>query len=169
MDENNTTSTQAPKSNMSMILIAVVLLLLVGGGLYIFSQQKNTTSQTPATQNQQGAAPTSMEPSGTPAVTETTGDAMTASTKEITVTGQNFSFTPSTITVKKGDKVKLTFKNAGGVHDFTIDELGVKTKQIPGGQSDTVEFIADKAGTFEYYCSVGNHRQLGMKGTLTVE
>lgn len=156
MDENNTTNTQVPKSNMSMIIIAVVLLVLVGGGLYVFSQQ-------------QGAAPTSTEPSMTPSVTETTGDAMTASTKVIIVTGQNFSFTPSEITVKKGDKVKLTFKNSGGVHDFVIDELGVKIKQIAAGQSDTVEFVADKAGTFEYYCSVGNHRQVGMKGTLTVE
>ncbi len=169
MEENNTTSTQAPKSNTSMILIAVVLLLLVGGGLYVFSQQKNATPPTPTAEDQQSAAPTSSEQSTTPSVTETTGDAMTASTKEITVTGQNFSFTPSKITVKKGDKVKIIFKNSGGVHDFVIDELGVKTKQITAGQSDTVEFIAGKAGSFEYYCSIGNHRQMGMKGTLIVE
>ncbi len=168
MDENNTTSTQAPKSNTSMILIAVVLLLLVGGGLYVFSQQKKTTAPT-STTSEQSVAPTSSEPSTNPSETETSGDAMTDSTKEITVTGQNFSFTPATITVKKGDKVKLIFKNSGGVHDFVIDELGVKTKQISGGASDTVEFIADKAGTFEYYCSIGNHRQMGMKGTLIVE
>jgi plastocyanin len=29
--------------------------------------------------------------------------------------------------------------------------------------------VADKKGTFEYYCSVGQHRALGMKGKLVVE
>ena len=37
------------------------------------------------------------------------------------------------------------------------------------GQIDEVEFVVDKAGTFEYYCSVGNHRQMGMVGKLIVE
>jgi len=39
--------------------------------------------------------------------------------------------------------------------------------QAPGTTS--VEFVADQEGAFEYYCSVGNHRQQGMKGTLIVE
>ncbi|MEY4731380.1 MAG: hypothetical protein RL681_326, partial [Candidatus Parcubacteria bacterium] len=42
------------------------------------------------------------------------------------------------------------------------------TKVLTDGQSETIEFVANKAGTFEYYCSVGSHRQMGMKGTLTV-
>jgi hypothetical protein len=42
-------------------------------------------------------------------------------------------------------------------------------EQVGAGASDVVEFTADKAGTFEYYCSVGNHRAMGMKGTLTVK
>lgn len=46
---------------------------------------------------------------------------------------------------------------------------GVKTKVINGGETDTVEFTPDKAGSFEYYCSVGKHRAMGMKGTVTVE
>jgi uncharacterized cupredoxin-like copper-binding protein len=32
-----------------------------------------------------------------------------------------------------------------------------------------VQFVADKTGTFEFYCSVGNHRQMGMVGTLVVQ
>ncbi len=91
------------------------------------------------------------------------------STKEFTVSGANFSFTPSTLTVKKGDKVKITFVDTQGFHDFKIDELGVASKKIQGGAQDVVEFTADKTGSFEYYCSVGEHRAMGMKGTLTVE
>ena len=92
----------------------------------------------------------------------------TSTTKSFTVDGDNFKFLPNAMTVKKGDTVKITFKNTGGVHDLKIDEFGVATAKLAGGQEETVTFVADKAGTFEYYCSIGNHRQMGMKGTLTV-
>jgi nitrosocyanin len=89
--------------------------------------------------------------------------------KEVTVTGSNFAFSPQAITVNKGDTVKINFKNVGGMHDFKIDEFNVATKKINGGETDTVTFVADKTGSFEYYCSVGTHRQMGMKGTLIVK
>lgn len=88
--------------------------------------------------------------------------------KDFTITASNFKFAPASLTVKKGDKVRITFKNSGGFHDFVIDEFLVATKQIGDGAQDVVEFTADKVGTFEYYCSVGSHRAMGMKGTLTV-
>jgi plastocyanin len=94
---------------------------------------------------------------------------MKGTVKEFTVTGKSFSFTPNELKVKKGDTVKITFKNNGGFHDWVIDEFNARTKQIGDGEIDTVEFTADKAGTFEFYCSVGNHRQMGMVGNLIVE
>jgi plastocyanin len=89
--------------------------------------------------------------------------------EEITITGHSFSFTPSRITVHKGDNVRITFKNAGGFHDLVVDELGLRTKQINAGEEDSIEFTADKTGLFAYYCSVNNHRAMGMEGTLIVE
>ena len=88
--------------------------------------------------------------------------------KEFNVNGKNFSFDPSQITVKKGDKVKITFKDEDGFHNLVISGYNVETKKINTGQEQTVEFIADKTGQFEYYCSVTGHREKGMKGTLTV-
>jgi plastocyanin len=93
----------------------------------------------------------------------------TQSVKEFLVTGENFSFKPNLITVKKGDKVKITFKNTAGFHDFVIDEYGASTKQTQAPTTEVLEFTADKIGTFEYYCSVGSHRTMGMVGTLKVE
>src|SRR3989344_1215673 len=89
--------------------------------------------------------------------------------KEFTVEGSPFKFVPNVINVKKGDTVRVTFKNVTGTHDFVIDEFDVRTNQIGEGEEEEVEFIADKAGTFEYYCSVGNHRAMGMVGKLIVE
>ena len=89
--------------------------------------------------------------------------------KEFTVSGSNFAFAPSTMSVNKGDKVRITFKNIEGNHDLKIDELGVNTGIIKAGEQKVVEFVATKSGSFEYYCSVGSHRAMGMKGTLTVK
>ncbi len=87
---------------------------------------------------------------------------------EFAVSGENFMFAPADLTVKKGQTVKITFTSASGFHDLVIDEFNVRTKQMQDGGVETVEFVADKTGTFEYYCSVGSHRQMGMVGTLTV-
>jgi len=88
--------------------------------------------------------------------------------KEINITNKGLTFTPNEISVSKGDTVRITYTNAGGFHDLVIDEFMVRTKQIKAGESDSFEFRADKSGVFEFYCSVGNHRKMGMFGKLTV-
>lgn len=115
--------------------------------------------------------------SNTPGVNETiyTQGANTSLTnqsgeaREIVVVGKNMSFSPSSITVKKGERVRITFQNIEGTHDFKLDEFRVGTRRIKAGQRESVEFIADKVGIFEFYCSVIGHRFLGMKGILVVE
>lgn len=93
---------------------------------------------------------------------------VSATVQEFAVTGNSFTFSPSTMTVKKGETVRITFTNEEGFHDWKIDEFNAATKQISAGVSETIEFVADQSGSFEYYCSVGSHRAMGMKGTLTV-
>ena len=73
------------------------------------------------------------------------------------------------ITVKKGDTVSITLKNVGGTHDLKVEGYEVGTQKITDGQEETFTFVADKVGNFEYYCSIGTHRSMGMKGTLIVE
>ncbi len=85
-----------------------------------------------------------------------------------TVSGRNFSFAPAQMTVKKGDKVTINFESAQGFHDWTVDEFDAQTRAINTGSAASVTFVADQAGSFEYYCSVGSHRQAGMVGTLVV-
>ncbi len=92
-----------------------------------------------------------------------------ADAKEIIVNGSNYKFTPDKITVKKGEKTRIVFKNTGGMHDFRVDELNIATAVIQTDKEDFVEFTPTKTGTYEFYCSVGNHRAMGMKGTIIVE
>ena len=86
----------------------------------------------------------------------------------IEVEAGSFYFTPNLIRVKKGEKIKLILKANDLMHDFNIDELGVKVPVTKAGNSSIVEFTADKAGEFEYYCSIGEHRQRGQVGKLIV-
>ncbi len=89
--------------------------------------------------------------------------------KEFTVHGASFEFDKQEIRVKKGDKVRITYISDDIGHDLVIDELGVRTKIIAKGQTEVLEFIADKVGEFVMYCSVGQHRQLGMESKFIVE
>ena len=70
--------------------------------------------------------------------------------------------------VKQGDTVRIEFVNEEGFHDWKLDEFMAATKQMAAGNSETIEFVADTKGTFEYYCSVGQHRANGMFGKLIV-
>jgi nitrite reductase (NO-forming) len=86
-----------------------------------------------------------------------------------TVNAGSFYFVPNALKVKKGDTVTINLVNDGGFHDFTLDALGVKLKAGSAGETTTATFVAGKVGSYEYYCSVGRHRELGQKGTLVVE
>lgn len=103
--------------------------------------------------------------------TEDTQSEATIAVKEFTVSGANMAFSPNGLVVNKGDTVRIVFDNTETgtmMHDFVIDEFDARTNIIKGGEQSVVEFVADKAGTFVYYCSVGNHREQGMVGTILV-
>ncbi len=85
--------------------------------------------------------------------------------KEFVVVAKRFSFEPATLSVQKGDRVRLTLKSADVAHGLAISEYGVDLRAGAGGQN-TVEFTADKEGTFNFACSVycgGGHLEMGGK------
>lgn len=171
------------------ILLIIVAVVLIGGIVFAQSRQlSNQTAPTPAVEVEDDrdeledaddideveddiddideeadeSSPTTKTKTG---VTSATSE----NVKSFKVEGENFSFSLKEIRVKKGDTVEIVFINKKGFHDWTIYEFNAKTKQINTGESETIRFVADKAGSFEYYCSVGTHRQQGMVGTLIVE
>jgi nitrite reductase (NO-forming) len=69
-----------------------------------------------------------------------------------------------------GDTVRITLINSDPIpHDLKIDAFNIASEELlETDQSTVVEFIADKSGIFEYYCSIEGHLEAGMKGTLLV-
>ena len=73
--------------------------------------------------------------------------------KEFKITAKQFQFEPSTIEVNKGDKVKLVVTSVDVPHGISIPEYGINERLDPG-KPKTIEFTADKEGTFTTFCSV---------------
>ncbi|MDX6440258.1 MAG: hypothetical protein QOF45_2841 [Gaiellaceae bacterium] len=88
----------------------------------------------------------------------------------VELTATEFKFDPSSVQVDKAGKTTFTIVNDGKFgHALEIEGQGVeeKTDTIDGGTTTTL--TADlKPGKYEFYCPVGNHRSMGMEGTLVV-
>ncbi len=89
--------------------------------------------------------------------------------KVFDITGKNFAFSTQEIRVNTWDKVTINFESTDGFHDWVVDEFDAATDQVSTWGKTSVTFVADKAGVFEYYCSVGNHRAAWMVGKLIVQ
>jgi len=90
--------------------------------------------------------------------------------KVFDISWTNFAYSQDTITVHKGDTVTVNFNSASWFHDWVVDEFAAATSKVnPEDGTTSVTFVADTAWSFEYYCSVGNHRAQGMVGTLIVQ
>lgn len=159
-----------------VIMWVVIAVVVIGGGYWVWSAQKmqapqeentNVNENIPPSEN----APVANENTSVPPVqNEDPSVPPQAGTKTFAVTGtSDFKFSVGEMRVKKGDRVTIVFTNAGGMHDWKVDEFNAATKVLKAGEVETISFVASKTGSFEYYCSVGNHRAMGMKGTLIVE
>ncbi|WP_048097579.1 cupredoxin domain-containing protein [Candidatus Nitrosopumilus salarius] len=88
--------------------------------------------------------------------------------------GKSLSSTEGTspsLTVSKGNIIQIHLineeknqPNNPSKHNLNIDEFNVHIKDLDYFQTDEVAFLADKTGTFDYYCSI----HPDMKGTITV-
>ncbi len=87
---------------------------------------------------------------------------------EVSVKGVNYAFEPSEIVLKKGQRVRLRFESEQGFHDLVVDELNIQTKRVSEDGRDEIFFTPQEVGEFEFYCSVGDHRQKGMVGTIKI-
>ncbi|MDY6776903.1 MAG: thioredoxin domain-containing protein [Candidatus Nanohaloarchaea archaeon] len=89
--------------------------------------------------------------------------------KTIQISGTEYSFSPSTISVTKGETVRIEFTNTGQIpHNLNIPSLGVGTRTIQPGQTSSFTFTAPESGTFpiQFECTLPGHAENGMTGTI---
>ena len=107
------------------------------------------------------------------------GESLGGGTKTIPITIQHTGYSPETITVNKGDHVKLLINTAIGTskhnHGITIDEYAINQAILTEDKNTPVviEFDATKAGTFRIWCKTCEQGIFGaehpkIEGTLVV-
>ena len=89
--------------------------------------------------------------------------------REIAMTAKKYEFSPSEIRAHPGETIRLVITALDRKHGFKLDAFGID-RQLPKGEAVTIEFTADRAGTFPFkcskFCGFGHGK---MKGGLIVE
>jgi cytochrome c oxidase subunit II len=88
--------------------------------------------------------------------------------KVIEITAKKFEFSPSEITLKKGEPVILRLTSSDRVHGFMSKPLKIDT-DIPSDTTKDVAVTPDAAGNYtvicDHYCGTG-HGNMKMKVTV---
>lgn len=147
---------------MGKIALWIIGLVILFGVVFVLFQNSAQTQTENVGLSQNGAE------NGNSVLDTPSDNSQTGSVKEFNVIAKQWEFDPGVIEVNKGDKVILHIKSVDVAHGIAIPEFGVSQDLSPGVE-ETVEFTADKKGTYSFFCNVycgSGHRS--MKGTLVV-
>lgn len=152
------------KPLISYALMITSVLLIVG----CTSALPNTTQEFPAPGNEGVEEAIVVDNQVDPSQTSK-AETIESNTREFRITAKQWSFEPSVITVNEGDKVKLSVSSIDITHGLRLAEFGISEILKPG-KTINLEFIANKKGTFSFFCTVPCGSGHGdMRGTLIVK
>jgi plastocyanin len=104
------------------------------------------------------------------AATEATNTEAAGGGGATSVSMTEYAFDPSDLTVSMGDVIEVT--NDGELpHNLTVEGEDLATSDLDPGASEELEVGARPlpAGDYEFICTIGDHAEQGMTGTMTVE
>ncbi len=83
---------------------------------------------------------------------------------------KNMRFDPPEFRLRVKEPVRFAVSNGDSVaHDFMVTgENGFDTGLLQPGEKKEIGWIPEKPGTYEAFCSVPGHRELGMTARITV-
>ena len=99
----------------------------------------------------------------------TTSASQTSEPRIIDITVRRYAFEPAEVEVMAGESVRFVVKSGDGLHGFSVPKLKIK-KEIPRGETVTIDFTAKAAGEYPILCSefCGDGHE-DMKGMLIVK
>lgn len=87
---------------------------------------------------------------------------------KFTLVADDIMWSTHEIHAKVNQEVELTIRNDGILdHDFVIEELDIDLLISPG-DSKTVTFTIDHAGSIKYICNIPGHEEAGMVGEIII-
>src|SRR5262245_3762784 len=88
--------------------------------------------------------------------------------REIKIIARRFEFQPKSISVRKGERVKLIVTSADVDHGVAIEAFGID-QPVKAKETRVIEFTPDREGKFAFTCSVFcGDRHPDMAGELIV-
>lgn len=159
----------APARPLRRLAAAASLALALSMALAVLSACGDDSPEADAgSATTTSAAPTS--PSTPAAPAPTTGGPTEAEAESVTVTAEDFSFSLDEDSFSAGT-VEITLVNEGGsTHDLVVERDGedvAGTDAIDPGQETTLT-VDLEPGEYVLYCSIANHRAMGMEIAVTV-
>jgi len=104
----------------------------------------------------------------TSAVQADEGQDQAPNRREFTVTARDFHFSPARLEVTQDDLVKMTVRSEDVAYSLTIDEYRLSKRVPPRGET-TLEFRADRPGTFRFYSNLtSDARHKDTRGEIVV-
>jgi plastocyanin len=106
----------------------------------------------------------------TQAATTTTGGGGGAG-ETVDMSLVDFALNPADPTVKAGQVTFNVTNDGQAPHALEVEGPGgeVETQTLDAGGAEMLAVDLSEPGTYEMYCPVGNHRQMGMEGQVTVQ
>ena len=96
----------------------------------------------------------------------------TAAGGTLDVSAHEYAFDPNRVVVSGAGAVRIVLHNEGDLaHDIRLERDGRDvggTQPFPGGETKSVR-LRLQPGRYKLLCSVGDHAELGMTGTLKVK
>jgi uncharacterized cupredoxin-like copper-binding protein len=98
--------------------------------------------------------------------------------KTIAIKETEYKLSPSTVTLSKPGTYAFKAEDKGSTqHSLTIEGKGVKgeggeatlKQTLSPGQSGVLTVTFQKSGTYQMYCPIDGHEQMGMKGKVVVK
>jgi plastocyanin len=82
-----------------------------------------------------------------------------------------YVFIPAEVTVPAGLTTFNLTNTDSRRHNMVIgyNGLEMESETVDAGAAGVWEVTLDQPGTYEFWCNVGNHRERGMVGMLTVQ
>ncbi len=141
---------------MRSVIIGVAALIIVIGGVLLLYKGKTPSYKSSNTNTTAGSYGASKTSTGTSNQSTTGSSSAIGATESFTVTANDDSSTPETITAKKGDTVKLTLvvSKQGTYHgglEFKSTDPAVDSGSIAEGDQKTISFTATKSFKFTPY------------------
>jgi plastocyanin len=156
--EENAVPAPAPlRRRSAVVLFAASLVTLAGcGGSDGGSDSAASSSSSAASSPAEDSGSSSSAPAG--------------ETQQIAATEADFSISLDSTDLAAGDYEIEVVNDGGATHDLVVERDGqdvAKSQTIAPGATGSVT-VSLEPGEYVFYCSIGNHRAMGMEVTVNV-